>query len=118
MDLRFGKGVRKVISITSTEKGKTVATTLYKKSSSKKTGTLSEAEKVARAAGASVSAFGEEYIAKHDESSRKKRDGWLRDMPYNVYRATRKASQKLQLLPIPVPYTVVDQDDEDDGDDE
>ncbi|MBL8827463.1 MAG: hypothetical protein JNM18_10845 [Planctomycetaceae bacterium] len=118
MDLRLSKGVRKVVVVNRENNGKTVTTTVYKKTRAKKTSTLSEAEKVARAAGESAEQFNQEYLARHDESSRKKQDGWLRDMPYNLYRATRKASRKLKLLPIPVPYTVIDQGEEDDGDDE
>jgi hypothetical protein len=29
------------------------------------------------------------YLARHERSNRRKRDGWLKDLPLNVYRAVR-----------------------------
>jgi len=120
MDLRFAKGVRKVISVETNSDGTRTVTTLYRKAQPKKKGSLTPAEKVARAAASGIQTAGQEYVALHDKSNSQKSDGWLRDMPYNVYRATRKAATKLQLLPIPVPYAVMGDDgaDDDDGDDE
>lgn len=120
MDLRFAKGIRKVISIDTESDGTRTVTTLYRKAKPKKKGSLTPAEKVARAAGSGIEAMGAEYVVQHDKSNRQKSDGWLRDMPYNVYRATRKAATKLQLLPLPVPYAVMGEEDadDDDGDDE
>jgi uncharacterized protein DUF6312 len=119
MDLRFSKGVRKVISVETESDGTQTVTTIYRRRRPKRKSSFTAVERVARAAGNGVRTIGEEYITRHDKSNREKRDGWFRDLPYNVYRATRKATRKLQLLPIPVPYTAVDDDDmTDDEDDE
>jgi hypothetical protein len=36
----------------------------------------------------------DEYMARHERSNEKKRDGWLKDMPKNVFRAVKKAKPK------------------------
>lgn len=36
------------------------------------------------------------YVRRHRRSSRKKRDGWLRDLSYNVARATGNAARELR----------------------
>jgi hypothetical protein len=120
MDLRFSKGVRKVISVETDSDGTRTVTTMYRKRKPKKRSNYSSVERVVRAAGASVRSLGEDYLARHDKSNRSKSDGWIRDLPYNVFRAGRKASGKLQLLPIPLPPMMngdcgdEDIDDEDD----
>ena len=118
MDLRFGKGVRKVISVETDSDGTRTVTTMYRKKKPKKHSNFGAVEKIARSAGTGVRTLGDEYVARHDKSNREKTDGWFRDLPYNVYRATRKATKKLQLLPIPLPYADSDDDEEDDGDEE
>jgi len=118
MDLRFSKGVRKVISVETASDGTRTVTTMYRKRKPKKRSNFGAVEKIARSAGAGVKTLGEEYLTRHDKSNREKSDGWFRDLPYNVYRATRKATKKLQLMPIPFPYADTDDDDDDDDGDE
>jgi hypothetical protein len=37
------------------------------------------------------------YLERHDKSNTKKRDGWLRDLGNNVYRASRRGQKELKL---------------------
>src|SRR4051794_12156723 len=39
------------------------------------------------------------YLARHDASNREKKDGWLRDLPVNVIKATEKGAKKLDIDP-------------------
>ncbi len=38
-----------------------------------------------------------EYLDRHKRSNRKRRDGWLSDLPVNMFRARRKGSKRLRL---------------------
>ena len=40
--------------------------------------------------------FADNYLVRHERSRRKKRNGWIRDEPYNFLRALSKASRKLR----------------------
>ena len=74
-------------------------------------------EKAVRAGSRSLSAMGDTYRELHGKSNSKKADGWIRDLPYNVYKAFGKAAGKFQVLPILFPFAVLDEDAEDDDDD-
>ena len=39
--------------------------------------------------------YGAEVLRRHEKSSRKRRNGWLRDRGVNVLRAQRKAVKRL-----------------------
>jgi hypothetical protein len=75
-------------------------TVLYerKRSKRKKQSTgLKAIERSVRQAARAEDAYASEYLARHEASNRKKRDGWLRDLDKNVYKASRKAGKKLNL---------------------
>ena len=40
------------------------------------------------------------YLKRHKASNRKKRDGWIKDMPINVFRANRKAVRRIKPLKV------------------
>ena len=40
------------------------------------------------------------YVKRHRKSNSKKRDGWIKDMPINVFKANRKARKKLKPMKI------------------
>jgi hypothetical protein len=106
MDLRMGKGVQEVVVLRRQPGGRLRATTLYEKRKRRKKGTwgLNQVGKVVRTFAASQRAAAEAYLERHERSSRKKKDGWVRDLPYNVYRAARRGAKKLRavaLLPLP-----------------
>lgn len=42
-------------------------------------------------------AFAQSYVDSHRQSNEKKRDGWLRDMGDNLYKAARTGGKKLKL---------------------
>lgn len=123
MDIRLGKGVQKVTRIQRGDGGRRTATTIYKKKRGKKKGSpgISTAEKMVHGASESLRSFADSYTDRHDESNRKKQDGWFRDFPYNVYRAGGRAAKKFRFMipgPIPLPLFGYSEDDEDDEDEE
>jgi hypothetical protein len=106
MDLRMGKRVREVVQLRRDQTGRTRAITLYSKKRRRSKGTwgLNQVGRVVRTIAASQKAFAETYLERHDRSRRKKTDGWIRDLPYNVYRAVRRGGKKLRAIsPLPCP---------------
>jgi hypothetical protein len=53
-------------------------------------------EKLVRRRAQASQAFSNEYAERHRRSNRKKRDGWLRDLGVNVFKANDKAAKKLR----------------------
>jgi hypothetical protein len=106
MDLRMGKGVQEVIVIQRGRCDRTRAVRLYQKGKKRKrkgTWELNQVGKVVRTLIASQRASADDYVRRHDASSREKEDGWIRDLPYNVYRAARRGARKLRAVsPLPV----------------
>ena len=69
------------------------------KSKKKKKGTtgLRLIEKLFRRNARASATLTTDYLDRHKRSSRKRRDGWLRDLPLNLFRARRKATKRLKL---------------------
>ena len=40
------------------------------------------------------------YVKKHKRSNRKKRDGWIKDIPINVFKAQKKGFKKIKPLKV------------------
>ena len=53
-------------------------------------------EKVARSLADASNAATSTYLKRHKKSNRKRRDGWVRDTPSNVFEAGRKALKKIR----------------------
>ncbi len=59
---------------------------------------LRPAEKLVRRTAEAGEAWSETYLERHEDASRKKKNGWLKKMPKNVYKANRKGLKKLRKL--------------------
>lgn len=100
MDLRLSKGVRSIV-ILSPENRKPLSIFKAKKNSKlKRSRGLRALEKTMRRLSKADRARAETYWQRHMKSTRKKRDGWLRDLGYNLYRASRRQAK---VLNFPVP---------------
>jgi hypothetical protein len=98
MDLRLSREVERVILLQHDDQGRRVATTVYRKNNKRKKGTgpLEPLGKVVRKIVAGQQDVARVYLARHDESNREKADGWVRDLPYNVYRTGRLGFRKIR----------------------
>jgi hypothetical protein len=96
---RMRKAVRSVTRLQTDKNGVvTSATRLYEtdKPNKKQRKGVKEVGKGVRKAHSAVQTIGEEYIARHNRSNRKKRDGWAKDLPTNMVKAARKGAKKVK----------------------
>jgi hypothetical protein len=93
MDLCVSRNVRRVVRVHVDASGRREVETLYarKQRRSRRSPELRGLEKLVRRLGRAHRAFGDTYVNRHQQSNRKKRDGWLRDLGDNVSRAHRNA---------------------------
>jgi hypothetical protein len=97
---RMKKSVRRVVLLQPDGAGGIAAQTLYEKETDRKNKKqqkgLKEVGKGVRRLHNAARAFDEEYLRRHDASNRKKRDGWARELPKNLVKATRKGVKKVE----------------------
>ncbi|MGY8823153.1 MAG: DUF6312 domain-containing protein [Candidatus Latescibacterota bacterium] len=93
--LRLNKKIRRIIVLL--PEGRAV--TIYKSKGKKRKNsrTLKPVEKALRRLGKANNVYTSTYLKRHKESSRKKRDGWLRDFNYNLHRAARKHAKVVKI---------------------
>ncbi|MCP4397939.1 MAG: hypothetical protein GY801_11665 [bacterium] len=99
MDLRFSNTVRRII-VLAPEQGGWQATTIYQKKCRKnKKGTriLQPLEKAIRKTNKANREALEVYAKRHRKSNRKRKDGWIRDLNYNVYKTAQKRAESLGI---------------------
>jgi hypothetical protein len=100
MDIpRVSKSVQRVTVLRKDPSGQVVAVTLYRKGQSRKKQSrwLKFAEKTTRHLADAQMKSGQSYLSRHSRSNTKKKDGWVRDYPVNVLRASRKGTKALKL---------------------
>ena len=98
MELRLPKSIESVVVVESDNTGRVTPLTRFKKKKKKKrrsTIGIREAELLVRRLAEAQQAFINSYVGRHNNSHRKKRDGWLMDSPRNIMRATEKGLKKL-----------------------
>mgnify|MGYP003574254237 CR=1 FL=1 len=94
------KSIRRIAVIQDDAQGGTNQVILFntkKKKKKRQTLGLAEVERVVRRIYQANNDFGSDYLRRHKRSNRKRRDGWIRDLGNNVFRATRKGSKRLRL---------------------
>jgi len=98
IDIRVGKSVRRVILLTRDKSGVVTPATLYrKKQRKKKKGSpgLKQIGKALQTSGKAQQAFTDTLMKRHKRSNRKRKDGWLRDLGQNVFKASGKSYRKM-----------------------
>jgi hypothetical protein len=99
MNLRLPKDVRSVVVVRPDASGRTVSTTVHQTvRKSKGTRWLRPIEKSVRRTAEAGQVFADAYLKRHQRSNEKKKDGWLRDLGYNVYRADSKRRKKIGVM--------------------
>jgi hypothetical protein len=98
MDIRVGRGVEEITILYRTDDGKRTARTVYRRGGKRKRGTgpADSLGGIVNQLVASQEAAAKAYRTRHKQSNREKSDGWARDLPYNVYRATRRGLRKVR----------------------
>jgi hypothetical protein len=100
MDIpRVSKSVQRVTVLRKDSSGQVTPVTLYRKEQSRKKQTrwLKFAEKATRHMADAQTKTAQSYLSRHSRSNSKKRDGWIRDYPVNVFRASRRGAKALKL---------------------
>ncbi len=98
--LRLRRKVRRIVVMKVSEAGRWQPMTIYKKKRRKKkkrSRALRPLEKRVRRLARADRKFSGIYLKRHKKSTRKKRDGWLRDINYNIYRASRRRAKTLKI---------------------
>lgn len=100
MNLRLPESVRSVTVLRPDPSGRMISTTLHECEKKKKKGTrkLRPLERSLVNATKGVREFADSYLARHDRSNEKKKNGWVRDLGYNLYKADRKGMKKLKVM--------------------
>jgi hypothetical protein len=102
VDLVLPKSVKRVTFVQSTESSQTGASSYEafsqssKKAKKQTAGPKMIGKWTIRSAKA-LSKFSSVYLARHERSNAKKRDGWIRDFGYNMMKANRTAAKALRL---------------------
>lgn len=99
-DIQLPKSVRRVTVLARGEQGGAVVVhrVVLAKQRKKRKGTkaLRPLERLVRKNAQAQEALTATYVRRHNRSSRKRKDGWLRDLSVNVARASTKAAKKLR----------------------
>lgn len=108
MNQQFSKSVERITVFESAPGGGLRAVTLFKPAEKKRKGSrgVREIEKLVRRVAESQQAGVSSYLERHNRSNGKKKDGWLRDLGNNVFKAMKTSSK-----------TLTDDRDDDDEDD-
>ena len=99
MDMpRLSKSVKRITVLQKDANGNASPVVVFKRKRSKKKGTqmLRPVERIMRSLAETGDAATGTYLRRHKKSNRKRKDGWVRDVPSNFVRAGRKAARKLR----------------------
>lgn len=102
--MRVKRSVRRIVALRRDEHGHVTPVTLYENPgrSRRKTSKLYRpAEKMARRWAEAYRATADSYLARHNRSNAKKKDGWIRDYQYNVSKAANRGKKRLKLKSLP-----------------
>ncbi len=97
-DLRPGPNIRRITILTTDSSGAATPTVIYEtKRRKKQSRRLRPAERAVRRAMEAVSVAADDYLQRHERANSKKRDGWLRELHGNVFKAVKKGSKRAKM---------------------
>lgn len=99
MDMpRLSKSVRQITVLQRDQAGVVAPVVVFKRSRGKKKGTklVRPIERIARSLAEASDAATGTYLSRHKKSNRKRRDGWVRDVPTNLAKAGRNAFKEVR----------------------
>ena len=94
---RLNKCVRKIVKLERDDDGSLVPVVVYKGGNKKRktSSALKPIERTVRKVANAQLRFAQSYLDKHKNSSRKRRDGWLKDLGANLANAGTKGQKAL-----------------------
>lgn len=96
---RLSKSVRRITVLQrDAATGAWSPVTIYRRGRKKKKATayVKPVERITRSLAEASDAATGSYLSRHKKANRKRRDGWVRDLPENVIRASSKAAGKIR----------------------
>lgn len=98
-DLRLGRDIRRITILKRDASGVVVPTIIYKGLARRKKGSrkLRPIESGMRRSMDAIATAADDYLGRHEESNAKERDGWLMELPGNVYRSVKKGSKRMKM---------------------
>jgi hypothetical protein len=101
MDIpRLNSSVRSVTILQKDSSGVVAPLVIYQRRRGKKrksTALLKPFEAITRRVVDAQATTLQSYRSRHDRSNRKKKDGWVRDLPVNVVRASQRGAKALKI---------------------
>jgi hypothetical protein len=96
---RMSRSVRRITVLQKDASGTVTPVTAYQavKTKKKSTRLLRPIETAVRRWAQATQESANSYVARHQESNQKKRDGWIRDLNVNAVKATRKGAKRLKI---------------------
>jgi len=100
MSLRLPESVRSVIVLRPDPSGQMISTTLHEPEKKKAKGSkrMRAMERPVVNTAKGLREFANAYLDRHDRSNEKKKNGWVRDLGYNLYKADMKGMKKLRVM--------------------
>lgn len=97
--LQLGGSVCRVILLDKDSSGNVEPVVLFERPPKKRrvSAAFRPVERAARRWADAQSAIATTYLDLHNQSNEEKADGWIRDLPLNVIKATRSGAKKLKL---------------------
>jgi hypothetical protein len=94
------KSVRRVVVLEQDPAGGYAPVTVYQRKLRKKKGSrfLRPLEKAVRKMADAASLSADSYLTRHQSSNGKKRDGWIRDLRKNVFRAAKTGGKRIKVV--------------------
>src|SRR5262245_5936732 len=104
MDIpKVGKSIRRISVLQRDASGNVVPVVVYRRGRSKRKGTrgFRMFERATRRMMEAQRSAADSYLSRHNKSNQKRKDGWIRDLPINVVRASDKARKTLKMPILP-----------------
>jgi hypothetical protein len=100
MPQQFAPSIKGIIIVEPVANGDAKVTEVYKPEGKGKRGSrrVRPLEKMARRLAEAQQIMVNDYLARHERSNEKKKDGWLRDMGNNVFKAVSKGGKKFKKI--------------------
>jgi len=99
-DIRIAESVRSIVALKANPHGQVEPVEIYRREDGKKkkgSRLLRPVDRALRRMARAQQAAAASYLERHEQSNAKKRDGWLRDLGNNVYRASRRGQKQLKI---------------------